>query len=223
MNAFTKILGSYGAHLMSYIGHGLALAALIPQAQLSPIARLVIATLGLVYTAAHHGYQAGTGVATAQAVVDAAGNALTTALASAPAKLVVAALILCPFLGLHGCAQVTAFEQSPTGAAVIQASVDVAVATAETKGISAAQINSIARQALAADQSGAATLATVSALVDKEIADLKLPPADQAAADILLAALSAAVQAKVGSNASLAQAQASAAFVINYVIAATGG
>jgi hypothetical protein len=219
MNAFKALFTTYLSHLVGYIANGTAIAAVIWPTGIPVIVRLAISIAGIAIGAAHHGYQAGALTNAAQAAVAAA----TQALASTPAKLVVAALMLCPFLGLHGCAQVAAFEQSPTGATVIQASVDVAVATAEAKGISAAQINSIARQALAADQSGAATLAAVTAVVNADVTALKLPAVDQAAADILLAALSAAVQAKVGSNATLAQAQASAAFVINYVIIATGG
>ena len=219
MNAFKSIAGKYLGHLVSYLGSALTLASLVPQAQLSPVARLVIGVGSFIVTAAHHGYQAGVGVQTAQTVVDAA----TKALASAPAKLVVAALMLCPFLGLHGCASVSSFLASPTGTEVVAASVDVAVATAEAKGVSAAQINGIAHKALAADSGAGATLAAVSGVVQTELAALKLSPGDQAAADILVPALSAAIQAKVGSNATLATAQADVAVVLNAVIEATGG
>ena len=113
--------------------------------------------------------------------------------------------------------------QSPTAAPYVTATVDIAVATAEQKGVPAAKINSLAKLALAADAGTSATLATVSNVVNAQIARLNLPAADQAAADILEVALSAAIQAKVGSNASVAQAQAAIADVLKAVISATGG
>ena len=99
----------------------------------------------------------------------------------------------------------------------------MAVATAEQKGITAAQINAIAHQALVADSGASATLAAVAGVVNSELAALKLPAGDLAAAQILEAALSVAIAEQIGSNATLANAQAATADVINAVIAATGG
>lgn len=219
MNALKSLLGKYLSHLVGYIVAGAAVVSQVDPKALPPVAVLAIGVAGAITTAAHHGYTAGTGVAAAQAAVDAVTKALG-AVAKAPAVLM---LMLALTVGMTGCAQLTTFESSPTGSAVITASVDIAVATAEAKGFSAAQINAIAHKALIADQGATATLAAISAVVQSELALLKLPLADQAAADVLLAALSAAVQAKVGTNTTLAQAQAEAAVVINDVIAATGG
>lgn len=121
------------------------------------------------------------------------------------------------------CSTIESFISSPTGATVIAAAVDVAVATAEAKGVSAAEINKIAKAALAADSSTTATLATVSGSINSAVTKAGLPAGDQAAADILEVALSAAIQAKVGSSASVAAAQAAVADVLNPLITATGG
>ncbi len=119
------------------------------------------------------------------------------------------------------CSTLSNFFGSPTGAAVIVAAVDVAVATAEQKGVSAAQINSIARAALAADSGTTATLATLAAVLNNQIAKLNLPAGDLAAAEVLEVALAAAITAKIGTNASVAAAQTQIAVVLQDVIAVT--
>jgi hypothetical protein len=119
---------------------------------------------------------------------------------------------------LAGCAL---FQ--PGNAAYLQAAVDIAVGTAEAKGVKATDINRIAHQALAADTGSTATVAAVVALLDAQIVKLKLPPLDQAGADILVVALGAAIAAKIGDNPNLATAQAGIAQVLGYAIAATGG
>jgi hypothetical protein len=95
------------------------------------------------------------------------------------------------------------------------------VATAEQKSVSSAQINSIARAALAADTGTTATLAAISSLINNQIAKLNLPAGDQAAASILEVALAAAITAKIGNNATVAQVQASIAVILQDVIAVT--
>lgn len=144
---------------------------------------------------------------------------------STPMETVAAALLTGLLAGtmLSGCSTVESTLTSPKSAPYVQAAVDVAIATAESKGISAAQINTIAHQALIADQGAGATLAAVSSIVQAQIAKLRLTAADQAAADIVLAALSASIQTQLQANPTLAQAQTAAAVVINDVIAATGG
>lgn len=122
---------------------------------------------------------------------------------------------------LSACASVSGFFGSPTGETVIVASVDVAVATAEQKGVSAAEINKIAHAALAADTGTTATLAAVSTLLNNQIAKLNLPAGDQAAAAILEVALAAAITAKIGNNATVASTQAAIAVVLQDVIAVT--
>jgi hypothetical protein len=131
-------------------------------------------------------------------------------------------LLLLPLILLFsGCSTIEGWFGSPNSAPYIQAAVDIAVATAESKGISAAQINSIAKQALAADTGTTATLAAIATLVDQQIAKLKLPAGDQAAANILMAALEAVITAKIGTSKTVAAAEAATALVLNDVIAAS--
>lgn len=132
--------------------------------------------------------------------------------------VVIALVLTLPLL--HGCS-VLAKITAPTSQPYIVAAVDVAVATAEAKGIPAAQINAIAKQALAADSGTAASLAAISTLVNTQLAELKLPAGDLAAAQILEDALAVAIQAQIGANPNVAQAQAAIAAVLNAVIEAT--
>lgn len=223
MNAVKSLFSKYLAHLVGYVVAGAAVVSQLDPKALPPVGVLAIGVAGLITTAAHHGYAAGTGVAAAQAAVNAVSTALAAAKPAALGLLLALMLVGVGGAGLTGCASVQSFLGSPTGTEVVAASVDIAVATAEAKGISAVQINTIAKAALAADSGTAATLAAVSGVVQSELAALKLPVADQAAADILVAALSAAIQAKVGTNTTLATAQADAAVVLAAVVAATGG
>lgn len=213
---FSSFLGHLAGSIVSLAGVVSAInPALIP----APWG-FVITLAGLVVTVAHGAYQHGG--ATAAAAVDAAAKAATSAL-KATAPVLLAVILGIGAFSLSACSTVSPALSSPSAAPYVQAAVDVAVATAESKGITAAQINTIAKQALAADQGSGATLAAISALVDAQIAKLKLPAADQAAADIVVAALSASVQTQLSANPTLAQAQTAAAVVINDVIAATGG
>ena len=134
-------------------------------------------------------------------------------------KLLAALSGLIAAFALSSCA----LFNSPGSQVYIEAAVDIAVATAEAKGVAGADINRIAKLALAADAGTSATLAAISSLVNAQITALKLPAGDQAAAAILEVALSAAIQARIGANPSLASAQAAIADILNYVIAASGG
>lgn len=124
---------------------------------------------------------------------------------------------------LAGCASLSNFFSSPTGNVVVTAAVDVAVSTAEQKGISATQINAVAKQALAADSGVTATASAISGVLNAQIAKLNLPAGDLAAIDVLETAFAAALVAKIGSNTSIASAQADIATLLNQVIADTGG
>ena len=219
---------SYGAHMLGYaagavgIAEALSPAAIAAFPQLAPLQPYIGPTgiVAIVATAAGIGmHQAAAGVSAAPVAPASPASAPSTAAkAVLPLLLVLGAL---PFL--HGCASVPAALSTPVGQATLAAAADVAVATAEQKGITAAQINAIAHQALVADSGASATLAAVAGVVNSELAALKLPAGDLAAAQILEAALSVAIAEQIGSNATLANAQAAAADVINAVIAATGG
>jgi hypothetical protein len=212
----SALIKSYGAHLAAYAVSAATIVAGLDPKLVPPQYSFVTALAGVVVTAAHHGYTAAQGSAAVQAAIKAGVAAATKA---APAAA--AALALALFLPLSGCASIQSFLNSPAAVPVEQSVVLVAVGTAESKGITAAEINKVATVALAADQGTQATLGAVSVAVNAELASLNLPAADQAAAGILVAALSAAVEAKVGTNADVALAQTDVATILGYVIADT--
>lgn len=129
----------------------------------------------------------------------------------------------CALMALCACASIQSFFGSPASQPIVDAVVLVAVATAEQKGVPAAQINKVAKAALVADTGVAGSLAAISALVDDAIAKSGLPAADLAAAKILEVALAAAITSKIGNNADLAAVQSDVAVILNSVIAASGG
>jgi hypothetical protein len=188
-----------------------------------------VALAGIVVNAAHHGYTVANASPALKAALDAAVKAgldaaSTATSAAAPVAKVLAVVLVLPLLmTLHGCAIVTGWFNSPSSQPVIIAAVDVAVATAEQKGVSATQINDVAKQALVANQSTSATLATVAAVVNAQIAKLNLPAGDLAAIQILEVALAAEIQSRIGTNADLAASRAAVADVLNAVIEASGG
>lgn len=212
-----SFLGKYLGHLAAYVASSVGILAAIDPALLPPVGKLAVAGAALAVAIGHHGYTAGT-LSTA---VTAASNAL--AKIPAVAAILMLAIIAGAGTGLTGCATVQGFFASPASAPIITVAVDVAVAAAEQKGVTAVQINTIAKLALTADSSTGATLATVAAEVNVQIGKLNLPPLDLAAANILEVALTQAIQAKVGNNADLAAAQADVATVLTAVIQATGG
>lgn len=227
MNALKALGSKYLAHLSSYIGHALAIVSLIPVAQLSPTARLIIAIAGIGATAADHGYKAGATTQAAQAALKAAVDVL-----QAPAvKLALACMLFIPLaVTLQGCAQLTAFTQKATAAVTspqaqpfVKAGALAAVTAAEQHGVSAQQINSVAKQALAADQGAGASLAAVKAVLDRELVKLNLPAGDVLAIVIVESEFNAYVQAQIGQDPTLAKAQAAAADIFQAVIDSTGG
>ena len=134
-------------------------------------------------------------------------------------KLLLTLLVAVPLFS--GCATISSWFGNPTTAQYIQDAVDIAVLVASTQGVSAAELNTIAKAALAADAGAVSTLAELQVLLNKEIAKLNLPAADKNAINILVAALSGALAAKIGSNTTVQQAQAIIANVLNDIIAAT--
>jgi hypothetical protein len=206
---------TYGAHALSYVIGGLTLA----QAYAGVVpgkGTLIAAGAGIVLTAINH-------------LQTLAANSTTTLPppSAGTTKVVIpfALLLLGGVLAISGMSGCSVFSKLNTPAAqpYITAAVDVAVATAESKGVPAAQINAIAKKALAADQGTSATLAAVAAVVNAELIKLNLPGGDLEAAQILEDALSVAIQAQVGANPNVATAQAAIANVLNAAIEATGG
>jgi hypothetical protein len=138
------------------------------------------------------------------------------------AKLVLAFACLSSLLSvtaiIQGCQALT-----PTQTDIVLVATDVAVGVAESKGVSAAQINAIAKTALAADQGASATVSVVTAVLNAQVAKLNLSAPDQAAATILIAALDTAISQQLAANPKAATVQANIATILQNVISITGG
>lgn len=128
------------------------------------------------------------------------------------------AVLMIPLFLSSGC-----FLAKPASQPYIVDAVTIAVDIAESQGISANTINSIAKSALAIDSGSLTSLATVSVLIDAEIAKLGLPIEVEGAALVLEIALAAAIKAKINGSSAVGQLQIGIADVLNAVIAATGG
>lgn len=220
MKAF---LAKYLGHLTGYVVAGATLVAGINPKLLPPQYAFVVAGAGLVVTAAHHGYTAGQLTGAASAAVNALSKAGTTA---------AALLAFAVMFGMGGCttaqnAEVQAVVTSPAAQVLVTAAVDAAVATAESKGITAAQINSVAKVALTAAGSTGATVGTVTAVANAKLATLNLPAGDLAAAQLLESLIGAEIQARLAADptaaANVGSASTDVSFVLNAVIGATGG
>lgn len=213
-----SILGSYLGHLAGYVVAAATIVSGLDPKLVPPQYAFITALAGTVVAAAHHGYSAGVNGATITAVANAATKAITTAV---PALLV--ALVLGAGTTLIGCASVQSFLSSPTGQTIVPAGVEVAIATAEQKGVTAAQINSVSKAVLAADTSAATTVVGLTAAVNAQVAKLNLPAGDVAAFQILETAFDAYLVSKYGNNPTVAQVQADVALFVNTAIAMTGG
>lgn len=135
--------------------------------------------------------------------------------------LTMVAAIVMALTVLAGCASLSAKVTSPTAQPYVTAAAQAAVGIAESQGITAAQINSVATQALAADQGTGATLAAVSGVISTQLAKLKLNPAELLAASALESALAIGINQQISGNATVAAAQAAVADILSAVIAAT--
>lgn len=217
MNFLSKYLG----HLAAYVVSAAGLVASLDPAILPPQYAAVVAGAGLITALAHHSYKAGAAAAVLSAATGAVNSAAT------PVKLMIAVFLLAPLMfALHGCATVQkadAVLASPAAQPYIAAGVDVAVATAEAKGVTAAQINAIAHKALLADTGTAAPLAAIAGVINAELVKLNLPAGDLAAANILELSFQVAIQKQIGTDATVAASQAAVASVLAALIEATGG
>lgn len=220
-------LTSYLGHLTGYIVAGATIVTSIDPKMLPPQYTFITALAGFVVTASHHSYTAGSASSVAQSALNAAIAAATKAVdtVGAPvAKLLVVGMLMgASITGLSGCASVQSFLSSPTGATIVSAGVQVAVTTAEQRGVSAAQINRVAKSVLAADSGTAATVVSVTSLVNGQLVKLGVPSGDVAGFQILTTAFDAYVVAKYGANVTVQQIQADVAMFLGTVIADTGG
>ena len=140
-------------------------------------------------------------------------------------KLLIATLAA---LSLCGCATLSKIT-TPTAQPFVQAAVAVAVATAVGTNVAsqkakALQIKGIAQQLLAVDEGATVPLTQLESLVNAKILAMKLPQGDVLAAELLTAALTAAVQAEItgATNGAVSPTtQAAVATILNDVITAT--
>lgn len=124
---------------------------------------------------------------------------------------------------LLGCASTQAKLDTPIGQAAVAAGVQVAVTTAEQHGVSAVQINSVAKAVLADTQGVSSTLAGLTQILDQELVKLKVPSGDVQAFQGLEIAFDVYLAAKYGSNPTIAQVQSDLASWLNLAILDTGG
>lgn len=121
-------------------------------------------------------------------------------------------------MSLSGCASVTSFFKSPTGQDILATAIPVAVQVAEGQGVPALEIKTICADALAADASTNATLATLTVEMNSTLT--KLNTADKAALSIVEVALNSAINAKLAGNTSVQSVQAAASGVFTACVAA---
>lgn len=230
MDTVKAAFTSYLSHLAAYVISGVTIVSTLAPATLPPKYAFVTAVATAIAAAFSHGKAV---QANAGSIATAVANALTDAVNAAPAPVasvpaVAKALVMFLALGLtmtviHGCASVQSFIGSPTGQTVVIAGVGVAVTTAEQKGASAAQINSVAKAVLAADSGSTATVAALTAVVNAQLVKLNVPQGDLVAFQGLELAFDAYLVAKYGSNTTVQNVQADVALFCNAVIADTGG
>jgi hypothetical protein len=219
-----NFLKSYLSHLSGYVISAATIVSTLSPGTFPPKYAFVTAVATFVATAFSHGQtvQANAG-SIVSAVAKAATDAVNSAAAGGVAKLFVGAVAAGLLFGLHGCASVQSFIGSPTGQTVVVAGVQVGVTTAEQKGVTAAQINSVAKAVLAADTGVSATVTTLTATVNSAAQKAGVPPGDIIAFQVLETAFDAYLVAKYGSNSTVANVQADVALFCNTVIADTGG
>lgn len=137
--------------------------------------------------------------------------------------LLALAMVLC----IPGCAVLTKVLGG-AAAPIEQAAVDIAVASAvgtdkTTQAARAKQIAAVATQLLAIDDGSQVTITVLEAALNAKIIALGLPPADQAAAQLLTAAITTAISAElanVTNGAITPTTQVAIATVLGWVITA---
>lgn len=216
----SSVLGKYLGHLAGYVLAGADIVSKVNPALLPPQYGILLSVAGLVTVAAHHGYSAGT----AQAVVKAA----TDAIVAAPAKLMVTAILLgvvvSSSLGLTACATApTVQEQAGVTIAVDVGTgllisnqgkiTDLAIQKAR-----ATEYKAIALKIKAVNDAGTATLATLAADLQPEIA--KLPPADQLAVAAFVAGLGPLVAQGIPGNPNVQNTQTRVDLILAAIISA---
>ena len=192
------------AHFSKWIAHYAGVlagvCAVLAGMDLSPLGKFGIALTGA----------ASTGVIVAHAL-----GVQPTKIAAALTPFLCAGLLL----GLNGCATV---QQAVSNPQIVQVAADAAVGAAEQAGATPAQIYSAAKQLLAADQGASATLQTLTAAINAQLAKLNLNAAEQGAITGVEIGFDAYLLQKYGSNPTVQQTQVEIADFLNAVLAAPG-
>lgn len=231
MDTVKSAFTSYLSHLAAYVISGVTIVSTLAPNALPPKYAFLTAIATAMAAAFSHGKAV---TANGASITTAVANAFTDAVNAAPAPVqgstiapvakIAAMLLFVPLLlTLHACASVQSFLGSPTGQAVVTAGVGVAVTTAEQKGVTAAQLNTVAKTVLAADAGTTATVTALTSAVNAAAIKAGVPSGDLAAFQGLTIAFDAYVVTKYGSNATVQNVQADVAAFASAVIAATGG
>jgi hypothetical protein len=226
------LLSSYLSHLAGYVISAATIVSTLSPGTFPPKYAFVTAVATAIATAFAHGKAV---QANASSIATAVANAVTESVSQLPTPAVsitaanvvkpaVAMFALCLILPLlHGCATVQSWLGTPTGQTVVIAGVQVAVTTAESKDVTAAQINTVAKTVLSADSGSAATLAALTSAVNAAATKAGVPAGDIQAFSTLETAFDAYLVVKYGANSTVTNIQADVAAFCNAVIADTGG
>jgi hypothetical protein len=211
-------LKTYPAHLALYLIAAVDFVAKVPAlGPLAPYAPWITAA-GAVGAALHHSYTTGAASAAVQTV--------SAAVAAAPAKLMLTALMLGATLslavGLTACATApTAQEQAGVTVAVdvgtgLLISNNGKITDLATQKARAVEYKAIALKVKAVNDAGTATLATLADVLQPEIA--KLPPADQLAAAAFVAGLSPILNQGIPGNPNVQNVQTRVDLILAAII-----
>lgn len=205
-------LKTYPAHLALYLVGAVDFVSQLPAVGgLAPYAPWITAA-GAVGAALHHAYQTGAAASVAQAV------------ASAPAKLMLAALMVGSLLGistLSGCASLPTATQDAAVTAAVTIATGVAIQQKDTvesgKWLARAkEIKLIALELKQVNDAGTATLATLAADLQPQIA--KLGPADVIAVNTLVVTLGPLLNDQIAHNPKVGNTQVAVANIITAVL-----
>ncbi len=212
MNDFLK---SYLSHLSGYVVAGAAIVSGLDPKLIPPQYAFITALAGLIVTASHHGYTAGT--------LNSVATAAAAALSNVPKLTPVLVACVLAVSTLSGCAT----APTPTQTAGISVAVDIATGAAIQNGgtadiwkARAVKFKAIAVSIKQVNDAGTATLATLAADLAPQLA--LLPPADQLAAHALVAALQPYLDNETQANPNLATTRATLDVILQAVIDACG-
>lgn len=215
---------TYPAHLALYLIGALDFVSTLPAAGgLAPYTGYITAA-GVLAAALHHAFQTGASAGAVAAVTKAA-----VAAVSAPAKLMLATMALSIVLGaslLQGCATLTRIEANPNAQTAVTSAVTLATAIAiQQKDTDPAvwqkrakDIKIIALELKSVNDAGNATLATLAADLQPQIA--KLGPGESLAVNSLVLTLQPLLNQQIGTNPNVGTTQVAVGSILTAVLTA---